>query len=268
MKHRDTEKETDMKIRDAQLNIVCGYTSPRPETDLPEIAFAGRSNVGKSSLINSLMQRKRLARVGETPGKTRTINYYKVDALIKAPVIVQADSLDETAVEQASADSSDEHVPEVSSDRYGSFTGVSTQEQPGTSLIEERSEVFHLVDLPGYGYANVSLDEKARWGRMVERYLQSSENLQAVFLLVDIRHEPNANDRQMYDWITAGGYQPIIIATKSDKVKRSQFQKQMKLIREGLGAPKWTVVIPFSAQNSAGREEICEKIEKILAEAQ
>ena len=235
-----------MKIRDAQLNIVCGYTSPRPETDLPEIAFAGRSNVGKSSLINSLMQRKRLARVGETPGKTRTINYYKVDALIKAPATSPADGSDEPVLN----------------------TGSPEQERSAAPATEERSEVFHLVDLPGYGYANVSLDEKAKWGRMVERYLQSSENLQAVFLLVDIRHEPNANDRQMYDWITAGGYQPIIIATKSDKVKRSQFQKQMKLIREGLGAPKWTVVIPFSAQNSAGREEICEKIEKILAEAQ
>ena len=200
-----------MKIRDAKLNIVCGYTSSRPETDLPEIAFAGRSNVGKSSLINSLMQRKRLARVGETPGKTRTINYYLVDA-----------------------------------------------------LIEEQSEVFHLVDLPGYGYANVSLDEKARWGKMVERYLKTSDNLRAVFLLVDIRHEPNANDRQMYDWITASGYQPIIIATKSDKVKRSQFQKQMKLIRESLRAPKDTAVLPFSAQNGAGREEICGKIEEIL----
>lgn len=244
--HQDTDKETDMKIRDAQLNIVCGYTSPKPETDLPEIAFAGRSNVGKSSLINSLMQRKRLARVGETPGKTRTINYYKVDALIKAPATSPADGSDEPVL----------------------ITGSPEQERSAAPATEERSEVFHLVDLPGYGYANVSLDEKAKWGRMVERYLQSSENLQAVFLLVDIRHEPNANDRQMYDWITAGGYQPIIIATKSDKVKRSQFQKQMKLIREGLGAPKGTVVIPFSAQNSAGREEICEKIEKILAEAQ
>jgi len=231
-----------MKIRDAQLNIVCGYTSPRPETDLPEIAFAGRSNVGKSSLINSLMQRKRLARVGETPGKTRTINYYKVDALVKAPGIGSYDTL--------STDNSSE------------------QKQQAGSQTEEKSEVFHLVDLPGYGYANVSLDEKAKWGRMVERYLQSSENLQAVFLLVDIRHEPNANDRQMYDWITAGGYQPIIIATKSDKVKRSQYQKQMKIIREGLRAPKGTIVIPFSAQNSAGREEICQKIEEILSAEQ
>ena len=234
-----------MKIRNAQLNIVCGYTSPKPETDLPEIAFAGRSNVGKSSLINSLMQRKRLARVGETPGKTRTINYYQVDALVKVPV-VRADGSEGTA----SSDCSSE------------------PEQQAGLLTEERSEVFHLVDLPGYGYANVSLDEKAKWGRMVERYLQSSENLRAVFLLVDIRHEPNANDRQMYDWITAGGYQPIIIATKSDKVKRSQFQKQMKIIREGLRAPKGTIVIPFSAQNSAGREEICGKIEKILSAKQ
>ena len=234
-----------MKIRDAKLNIVCGYTSSRPETDLPEIAFAGRSNVGKSSLINALMQRKRLARVGETPGKTRTINYYKVDALVKVPV-VKSDGPDGTAFSDCSSE----------------------PEQQAGPLTEERSEVFHLVDLPGYGYANVSLDEKAKWGRMVERYLQSSENLRAVFLLVDIRHEPNANDRQMYDWITAGGYQLIIIATKSDKVKRSQFQKQMKIIREGLRAPKGTIVIPFSAQNSAGREEICGKIEKILSAKQ
>ncbi len=234
-----------MKIRDAQLNIVCGYTSPKPETDLPEIAFAGRSNVGKSSLINSLMQRKRLARVGETPGKTRTINYYQVDALVKVPVVRS----------------------EGSGDTASSACSSEPEQQAGPST-EERSEVFHLVDLPGYGYANVSLDEKAKWGRMVERYLQSSENLRAVFLLVDIRHEPNANDRQMYDWITAGGYQPIIIATKSDKVKRSQFQKQMKIIREGLKAPKGTIVIPFSAQNSAGREEICAKIEEILSAKQ
>ncbi len=206
-----------MKIRNAQLDIVCGYTSSMPQTDLPEIAFAGRSNVGKSSLINALMQRKRLARVGETPGKTRTINYYQVDALMG-----QAE--------------------------------------------EERVEIFHLVDLPGYGFANVSLDEKAKWGKMVERYLKSSDNLRAVFLLVDIRHEPNANDRQMYDWITAGGFQPIIIATKSDKIKRSQLQKQMKIIREGLKAPKGTIVIPFSAQSGDGREEICRKIDEILSE--
>ncbi len=204
-----------MKIRDAQLVSVCGYTSEFPQSDLPEIAFAGRSNVGKSSLINCLMQRKRLARVGETPGKTRTINYYQVDAL-------------------AAPDESGE--------------------------AEEQNVLFELVDLPGYGYANVSLDEKARWGKMVERYLHTSENLQAVFLLVDIRHAPNANDRQMYEWIASSGYQPIIIATKSDKIKRSQIQKQMKVVREGLQAPKGTVVIPFSAQTGDGRDTICREI--------
>ena len=217
-----------MKIRNAELNIVCGYTSALPETDLPEIAFAGRSNVGKSSLINVLMQRKRLARVGETPGKTRTINYYQVDALISVPAV----------------------------------------KTPEADIAENGSHIFHLVDLPGYGYANVSLDEKAKWGRMVERYLKSSQTLCAVFLLVDIRHEPNANDRQMYEWITASGYQPIIIATKSDKIKRSQIQKQMKVLREGLKAPKGAVVIPFSAQSGSGREEICRKIGEILSKKQ
>jgi GTP-binding protein len=197
-----------MVIKTVNLETVCGVTSKLPETRFPEFAFAGKSNVGKSTLINGLMNRKAYARTSAKPGKTQTINFYNVN------------------------------------------------------------DSFYLVDLPGYGYANVSLDEKAKWGRMVERYLQSSENLQAVFLLVDIRHEPNANDRQMYDWITAGGYQPIIIATKSDKVKRSQFQKQMKLIRDGLRAPKGTIVIPFSAQNSAGREEICGKIEEILSAKQ
>ena len=225
-----------MKIRSAELNIVCGYTSPLPETVLPEIAFAGRSNVGKSSLINVLMQRKRLARVGETPGKTRTINYYQVDALLSIPV--------------------------------SELPGDADPAETGKVQMKEQGEVFHLVDLPGYGYANVSLDEKAKWGSMVERYLKSSRNIRAVFLLVDIRHEPNANDRQMYDWIMASGYQPIIIATKSDKVKRSQIQKQMKVLREGLKAPKGTVVIPFSAQSGSGREEICKKIGEILSEKQ
>jgi GTP-binding protein len=240
--HQDTDKETDMKIRDAQLNIVCGYTSPKPETDLPEIAFAGRSNVGKSSLINSLMQRKRLARVGETPGKTRTINYYKVDALIKAPATSPADGSDEPVL----------------------ITGSPEQERSAAPATEERSEVFHLVDLPGYGYANVSLDEKAKWGRMVERYLQSSENLQAVFLLVDIRHEPNANDRQMYDWIINSGHTPVLIATKADKVKRSKVSGQLKVIREGLGAPKGSTILPFSALSGSGREEIWSQISGLV----
>ena len=213
-----------MKIRNAQLDTVCGYTSVFPETEYPEIAFAGRSNVGKSSLINTLMQRKRLARVGETPGKTRTINYYQVDALVRMPA------------------------------------GEAEDPEAGT---EEKSALFYLVDLPGYGYASVSADEKAKWGRMVERYLRTSRNLRAVFLLVDIRHEPNANDRQMYAWITENGYQPVIIATKADKVKRSQIRKQSRIIKEGLNASGGIKVIPFSAQSGDGREEICREIEDL-----
>ena len=231
----------DMKIRNVELDVVCGYTSTLPELDAPEIAFAGRSNVGKSSLINVLMQRKRLARVGETPGKTRTINFYKVDALMEAPAPETVpESVPESTPESAAA---------------------------AQSLPDDRNEQFYLVDLPGYGYANVSVQEKAKWGKMVERYLKNSPGLKAVFLLVDIRHEPNANDRQMYDWITASGYTPIIVATKADKIKRSQLQKQARIIREGLHAPKGTVVIPFSALTRDGREKISGKIGEILAAA-
>ena len=219
-----------MKVRSAELKTVCGYTSTLPASDLPEVAFAGRSNVGKSSLINSLMQRKRLARVGETPGKTRTINFYEIDALVKA-------------------------VPGNAGTEGEAGDVCSSAETPA---------VFRLVDLPGYGYANVSLDEKARWGRMIERYLNSPRDLRAVFLLTDIRHEPNANDRQMYDWIVRSGHRPILIATKGDKVKRSRIQKQLKLILEGLNAPKGSKVFPFSALNGSGREEICGQIAALL----
>ena len=209
-----------MKVRSAELKTVCGFTSTLPASDLPEIAFAGRSNVGKSSLINVLMQRKRLARVGATPGKTRTINFYEIDALMKR--------------------------------------GDGTAEDP------EEPCVFQLVDLPGYGYANVSLEEKARWGKMIERYLKADRQLRAVFLLLDIRHEPNANDRQMYDWILGSGYTPVLIATKADKVKKSKINGQLKVIREGLKAPKGSILLPFSAQTGSGREEICAQIGTLL----
>ena len=209
-----------MKVRSAELKTVCGFTSTLPASELPEIAFAGRSNVGKSSLINVLMQRKRLARVGATPGKTRTINFYEIDALM--------------------------------------------QRGEGAADDPEEPCVFQLVDLPGYGYANVSLEEKARWGKMIERYLQSQRDLRAVFLLLDIRHEPNANDRQMYDWILKSGRTPVLVATKADKLKRSKVSAQLKVIREGLNAAKGSVVIPFSAQSRSGREEICARIAGIL----
>ena len=182
-----------MIIKVTVLDIVCGITSKIPDTGLPEVAFAGKSNVGKSSLINGLMNRKALARTSAQPGKTQTINFYKIN-----------DELD-------------------------------------------------LVDLPGYGYARVTPAEKEKWGKMIENYLHTSHNLKAVFLLIDIRHDPSANDRQMYEWILHNGYEPIIIATKLDKLKRSQVQKNLKAIREGLQLKKGTTVIPYSAENKAGQ---------------
>ena len=195
-----------MVIRKVSLETVCGITSRLPENTLPEIAFAGKSNVGKSSLINGLMNRKSLARTSAQPGKTQTINFYNVN------------------------------------------------------------DAFYLVDLPGYGYARVSEEVKAKWGKMVERYLKQSRQLRAVFLLIDIRHEPSANDRQMYDWILSQGYHPIIIATKLDKLNRSQVPAAVKRVREGLKAEKGTVILPFSALTKQGREEIYEVIEKLTAQ--
>lgn len=193
-----------MKIKNVELQIVCGITSKLPETDKVEIAFAGKSNVGKSSLINALMNRKALARTSATPGKTQTINFYNVN------------------------------------------------------------DVMYLVDLPGYGYAKVSEQEKIKWGQLIERYLNTSKQLKAVFLLIDIRHEPSANDKMMYDWIVAQGYEPIIIATKLDKIKRSQVQKNIKAIKEGLKLIPGTIVIPFSAETKQGREEIWELMDSYL----
>ena len=192
-----------MVIKQAELDIVCGVTSKLPDTGMPEVAFAGKSNVGKSSLINGLMNRKSLARTSGQPGKTQTINFYKING------------------------------------------------------------EMYLVDLPGYGYAKVSQAEKEKWGKMIEKYLHTSKNLKAVFLLIDIRHEPSANDRQMYDWILHNGYEPIIIASKLDKLKRSQVQKHLKMIREGLQVKKGTLVIAYSAETKQGREEIWELIDSL-----
>lgn len=194
-----------MIIRSINLETVCGVTSKLPENDKPEIAFAGKSNVGKSSLINALMNRKSYARTSAQPGKTQTINFYNIN------------------------------------------------------------EAMYYVDLPGYGYAKVSQAEKEKWGKMIERYLQSSKQLRCVFLLIDIRHDPSANDKQMYDWVVSNGYQPVIIATKLDKIKRSQVQKQLKAIRTGLGITTKVTMIPFSAETKQGREEIWSLIESITA---
>ena len=194
-----------MVIKNVNLETVCGITSTLPDNALPEIAFAGKSNVGKSSLINALMNRKSLARTSAQPGKTQTINFYNVN------------------------------------------------------------DAFYLVDLPGYGYAKVSEEVKAKWGKMVERYLKRSKQLRAVFLLVDIRHAPSANDRLMYDWINSQGYQPIIIATKMDKLNRSQIPAAVKAVRDGLNAKTGTTVIPFSSLSKQGREEIYEEMDRLLA---
>ena len=195
-----------MVIKNVELETVCGITSKIPDNTLPEIAFAGKSNVGKSSLINALMNRKSLARTSSSPGKTQTINFYNIN-----------------------------------------------------------SEMY-LVDLPGYGYAKVSEAEKAKWGKMIENYLHTSKQLRAVFLLIDVRHEPGKNDKTMYDWIVSQGYQPIIIATKLDNLKRSQVQKAIKVVRTGLGLKGSDIVIPFSAETKQGREEIYALMDEIIAD--
>ena len=190
-----------MIIKNINLETVCGITSRLPENDKPEIAFAGKSNVGKSSLINALMNRKSYARISATPGKTQPINFYNIN------------------------------------------------------------DEMYLVDLPGYGYAKVSQQEKEKWGKMIERYLHGSKQLRAVFLLIDIRHEPSANDKMMYDWVVSQGYNPIIIATKLDKLKRSQVDKHVKMLRQGLKLVPGTRIIPFSSVTKQGRDEIWELVE-------
>lgn len=191
-----------MVIKQAELETVCGVTSRLPGNMRPEVAFAGKSNVGKSSLINGLLNRRALARTSSQPGKTQTINFYSVN------------------------------------------------------------RELYLVDLPGYGYAKVAQEIREKWGRMVENYLHGSKQLKAVFLLIDIRHAPSANDQEMYRWIVSQGYEPVIIATKLDKIKRSQVQKQLKLLREGLALPSGTKILPFSSVTRQGREEIWEAIER------
>lgn len=190
-----------MVIKNASLETVCGITSRLPDNNLPEIAFAGKSNVGKSSLINTLLNRKSLARTSQTPGKTQTINFYNVN------------------------------------------------------------DSMYFVDLPGYGYAQVSKEIKAKWGQMIERYLNRSDSLKLIFLLIDIRHEPSENDCIMYNWIVEMGYEPIIILTKLDKLKRSQTDKMVNVIKKKIRPVPGTVIIKFSAQTKQGREEILDIIE-------
>ena len=193
-----------MKIKSAELETVIGITSKLPDNTLPEIAFAGKSNVGKSSLINALLNRKSLARTSQNPGKTQTINFYNIN------------------------------------------------------------KEFFLVDLPGYGYAKVSAEIREKWGKMIEKYLETSKQLRRVFLLIDIRHEPSGNDVMMYDWVVSKGFEPIIICTKADKISRGAYQKNLKIIREKLKCRPGTIMIPFSATEKTGRDEILNLMEEIL----
>lgn len=193
-----------MKIKSAELETVCGITSKLPENNLPEIAFAGKSNVGKSSLINAIMNRKSLARTSSSPGKTQTINFYNLN------------------------------------------------------------KELYLVDLPGYGYAQVSQETREKWGKMIEKYLRTSKQLRTVFLLIDIRHEPSGNDVMMYDWIVSNGFEPVIVCTKADKISRGAVPKNLKIIRDKLKCKKDTVMIPFSAETKAGRDEIYAIMDSVL----
>lgn len=191
-----------MVIKNCTLETVCGITSKIPENQLPEVAFAGKSNVGKSSLINCLMNRKSLARTSSQPGKTQTINFYNIN------------------------------------------------------------QEMYIVDLPGYGYAKVSKEVAAKWGPMIENYLHTSRQLRMVFLLIDLRHEPTKNDIQMYRWILSNGFSPVIVATKADKIKRSQLPKNLKILKNALKVIEGVPIIPFSAVTKMGREEIWELIEE------
>ena len=199
-----------MVIKTVNLETVCGITSKLPENTKPEFAFAGKSNVGKSTLINALMNRKSYARTSSTPGKTQTINYYNVN------------------------------------------------------------DEFYLVDLPGYGYATAGVKVKQKWGKMIENYLHTSKKLEAVFLLVDIRHEPSDNDVMMFDWVLAAGFTPYIVATKSDKIKRSQLAKQTAMIRRTIKEKSKVShdvsfeVIPFSGTSKAGREDLYNVLDGFL----
>ncbi len=193
-----------MKVISSEIVMSAVAPKQYPDDGRPEIALAGRSNVGKSSTINTILNRRKLARVSQSPGKTRTINFYWIN------------------------------------------------------------KEFYLVDLPGYGYAKVSKGEKASWGKMMETYLSSRKNLYEVILLVDIRHEPTADDKMMYDWIKHYGYGSIVVATKSDKISRGAYQKHFKVIREKLGMSPEDKVIPISSLKREGIDKLWDSIEEIF----
>lgn len=195
-----------MRVNNVSLDAVAVKPAQYPTDGKLEVAFAGKSNVGKSSLINSMVYRKAIARTSQNPGKTRTINFYNVE------------------------------------------------------------DKLYFVDLPGYGYAKAPKTEIAKWGKMIENYLLKREELRAIILLIDIRHEPGENDKMMYEWLRHYGYKIIIVATKSDKLKRSQLQKHTSMLRKALNLDKEDILIPFSSETKSGRDELWEVIENAVSE--
>lgn len=193
-----------MKIKNSQFVISAVAKSQYPEDALPEFAFAGRSNVGKSSLINMLLNRRGLAKTSSTPGKTQLVNFYDIDGL------------------------------------------------------------FRFVDLPGYGFAKVSKDQKAGWGKIIETYLNTRENLVEVFQLIDIRHKPSGEDKEMYEWIIRAGFNGIVIATKADKLSKNQVAAQLKMIRKELNMDKDAVIIPVSAQTRDGKYDVWDAMNELF----
>ncbi|EGC82818.1 ribosome biogenesis GTP-binding protein YihA/YsxC [Anaerococcus prevotii] len=193
-----------MKFKEIELEQVAGFKSQWPSEDLVELAFVGRSNVGKSSFINSFLGRKNLAKTSSKPGKTRTINFYRIN------------------------------------------------------------NNFRLVDLPGYGYAKVSKKEKAKWDKLINEYLYERDNLREVFLLVDIRHEPTAQDKQMYDWIIESGFTGFVIATKFDKIKKGQIQKHINQIKKKLNIEDEGLIFAYSSETKHNKDVLEEQVDVII----
>lgn len=193
-----------MKIQSIRLEQVAGFESQYPKDGLDEIAFVGRSNVGKSSFINSFLGRKNLARTSSKPGKTRTVNFFNIN------------------------------------------------------------ESFRLVDLPGYGFAKVSKTEKQKWADLIHNYLNTRENLKEIFLLVDIRHEPSAQDLEMYNWIIESGFTGFVIATKYDKIPKSKIQKYIKPIKKKLNIEDEGLIFAYSSETKHNKDVLLEQVEVII----
>lgn len=193
-----------MMIRSAEYIASAVNPSQYPAGDCPEIALVGRSNVGKSSLINRVINRRNLARTGNTPGKTQTLNFYRIN------------------------------------------------------------DAWYFVDLPGYGYANVSKDTRSGWGKMMETYLGQRENLRAALQIVDIRHEPSKEDGEMHEWLRHFQVPTLVVATKADKISRGQWPKHLAQIAKAFSLSDWHLILPFSAQTGQGAEELKNELDQIL----